>query len=90
MSNYFFLAAEFFDRQKMQKIHALPEGHVESNNILSMFSGDVGNETMMEMRHHLTLLTVYPFLVKTHLNIELFPPRMHSGKLFGKMTSSKC
>lgn len=90
MSKILFLAAEFFDRQKMQRIYALPEGHVERNIILSVFSGDVSNKTMMETKQHLTLLTVYPFLGKTLSNIELFPPRKYSGKLFRKVTLSKC
>lgn len=74
----------------MQKTHALLEGHVERNTILSVFSGDVGNKTVMETRHYLTLLTVCLFLVKILLNIEFFPPKMHSGKLFRKVTLSKC
>lgn len=90
MSKILFLAAGFFDRQKMQRIYALPVGHIESNTILSVFSGDVGNKTMMETRHYPTLLTVYPFLVKTLWNIELFPPRKYSGKLFRKGVLSKC
>lgn len=89
MSKILFLAEEFFDREKMQRIHALPEGHVERNTILSGFSGDVGKKTMMEARHYLTLLTVYPFLLKTLLNTELFP-RKYLGKPFRKVTLSKC
>lgn len=42
---------------------------------------------MMETRYYLTLLPIYPFLVKTLLNIE--PPRKYSGKLFRKVTLSK-
>lgn len=70
-SKILFLAAEFFDRQKMQRMHALSEGHVER------ISGDVDNKTMMETRHYLTLLPVYPFLSKTFWKIELLPPRKY-------------